>query len=352
WGTNTAQFSYPVTGQSGNAAQVMVSSYSSGDAKWYFRNVSVSAGAIYAFSDAYKSTVQTYLTAAYTLSNGAVMYEDLALLPPSSNWAVGNATIKIPSGAVSMTVFHLIKQNGTLAVDNFSLKSTSGGGGGGDLSKFSEGMVSINFDDGYKSTYLNTFGVLQSAGYRATDYIITGNFGFTDYMTKDDVLTMYNAGDEIGAHTRTHADLASIPLSQAQDEIAGSKADLAAMGISATTFAYPFGSYNDSVVNIVRNAGFVGARSTNGGVNVRGGTNFYTLNRHGVVNTTTLSQVQGWVDDALANKTWAILVFHRVDSSNTLYSTTPAMFQSIVNYLKQKNVKVITNREGITLMKQ
>ncbi|MEN9603946.1 MAG: hypothetical protein RL545_635, partial [Actinomycetota bacterium] len=68
WGTNTATFTYPVTpAQDGSkAAKVVVSGYTSGDAKWFFNNVNVTAGTTYTFSDYYQSTATTRLVARYT----------------------------------------------------------------------------------------------------------------------------------------------------------------------------------------------------------------------------------------------------------------------------------------------
>ncbi len=47
-----------------------------------------------------------------------------------------------------MTVYHFIKQNGTLTTDNYSLKPYTPDG-------FNRALVSLTFDDGYASTYDN-----------------------------------------------------------------------------------------------------------------------------------------------------------------------------------------------------
>src|ERR1700683_3461949 len=61
WGTNTFNTSYLKSGPAGdtNSVEVNMTAYSSGDAKWYFTPVNVTAGSQYTFSDEYESNVAT-----------------------------------------------------------------------------------------------------------------------------------------------------------------------------------------------------------------------------------------------------------------------------------------------------
>ena len=62
---------------------------------------------------------------------------------------------------------------------------------------------------------------------------------------------------EIGAHTVTHAPLATLPGAAQQDEIRQSRARIENMlNRPVTSFAYPHGSYTQETVAIVRRAGF------------------------------------------------------------------------------------------------
>jgi peptidoglycan/xylan/chitin deacetylase (PgdA/CDA1 family) len=59
-------------------------------------------------------------------------------------------------------------------------------------------------------------------------------------------------GVAIGAHTRTHANLARVPLTQLEDEIVGADERLRAeIGVSPTAFAYPYGGVNDQAAELV-----------------------------------------------------------------------------------------------------
>ena len=133
-------------------------------------------------------------------------------------------------------------------------------------------------------------------------------------------------------------------------EIQGSRTDLLTNGFTPVdTFVYPYGDYNSSVIQLVRNAGYTGARSVEDGYNLRT-TNKYALQVQNILGTTTAQQMQQWIDTAVQNRTWLIIVCHQVDSSNDAYGTTPAKLQTVVNYLKQKNVPVITMRQGLQMM--
>ncbi|MDO8572617.1 MAG: polysaccharide deacetylase family protein [bacterium] len=122
YGNNTRVFSYPVTGyDDAYAAKVSITTYTGGDAKWFFGDVAVQSGHTYQFSDYFQSNVPSIITARYALSGGGYMYKDILLLSPNS--AYQNATIKfiVPQNAVSLTIFHLINQVGVLTTDDYSL---------------------------------------------------------------------------------------------------------------------------------------------------------------------------------------------------------------------------------------
>ncbi len=73
---------------------------------------------------------------------------------------------------------------------------------------------------------------------------------------------------EIGAHTLTHFDLRSLSPEKQKGEVAESKKWLQNIlsvekKLDVEMFCYPKGFYNESAVRAVREAGFIGARTTN-----------------------------------------------------------------------------------------
>ncbi len=127
WGTNSTTFTYPTAGQDGaKAVKVSMTSYTSGDAKWYFDNITVVPGTTYTFTEYYKSNVVTNVTVRWTSSTGAVSYQSLGNPSIATNWTPRTVTFTVPAGITKMTIFHLLNKVGTLELDNYKLVVGSG----------------------------------------------------------------------------------------------------------------------------------------------------------------------------------------------------------------------------------
>jgi len=68
---------------------------------------------------------------------------------------------------------------------------------------------------------------------------------------------------DVGGHTFSHVKLARIPLVQAEEEITRCRKELETIvGREVKAFCYPWGSYNRQIIELVKKAGFAGARTT------------------------------------------------------------------------------------------
>lgn len=171
WGTNNAVFTYPVAGQStSRGAQLVITTYSDGDAKWYGTPVAVSPGQSYQFSNMYKSDAVTRVVARYTLSDGTFRYVDMGSVPLAANWTAFGKTLVAPTNATHVVVFHVLASVGTLTLDDYALTSLAGQPNP-DL--FPRGMVSLSFDDGWISHYTNVFPMLDAAGMKGSFELIS-----------------------------------------------------------------------------------------------------------------------------------------------------------------------------------
>lgn len=123
WGANTATFNYVSTNaHSGTrSASITLTNVTSGDAKWYASPVAVTGGTTYTYHDYYQSTVGTRVVAAMTNASGTESFTELAAAPSASAWTLYTAPIVIPTGILSLTIYHLIDQAGTLTIDDVSL---------------------------------------------------------------------------------------------------------------------------------------------------------------------------------------------------------------------------------------
>lgn len=126
WGTNTASFTYPATGHTGtHSAKIDVTSYTDGDAKWYFNPVNITGNANYTFTDYYKSSVSTSVVVQFTYADGSHTYQWVGdPAASSSNWAQTTYSFTAPATATQATVFHLINTVGWLQTDDVSMYQT------------------------------------------------------------------------------------------------------------------------------------------------------------------------------------------------------------------------------------
>lgn len=127
WGTNTSSFTYPNTGHTGTRSiRVNMTSFTNGDAKWFFNPVAVSPGKTYSFSDYYKSNTATEVVVRYTHPGGTFSYAWLGTVPAASNaWAITNHSFTVPANVTQATVFHLIASVGFLVLDDADLREST-----------------------------------------------------------------------------------------------------------------------------------------------------------------------------------------------------------------------------------
>lgn len=136
----------------------------------------------------------------------------------------------------------------------------------------------ITFDDGYVDTLEHALPVLNTFGFSATCYFVSGRFGaYNDWdaaalnvrkqlMTNDQIKAWKAAGMEVGAHSRNHPRLTSCTDAELQEELAGSKVDLEALtSAPVTQFCYPYGDLDARVAEAARNAGYAAATTTQRG---------------------------------------------------------------------------------------
>jgi len=127
WGTNTFTSSYLNSGPAGdaNSIEINMTAYTSGDAKWYFNPVSVTAGTQYTYSDYYEASVASEVVLVYTMSDGSIEYVTVGTPAASSTWQNFSVNFAAPTGALAVTVYHLIQSVGTLQTSDFSLATST-----------------------------------------------------------------------------------------------------------------------------------------------------------------------------------------------------------------------------------
>jgi peptidoglycan/xylan/chitin deacetylase (PgdA/CDA1 family) len=121
-------------------------------------------------------------------------------------------------------------------------------------------VVTTSWDDGSKSD-IELAKLLKKFSINATFYVTRDYRHLEDPLSPHQVIELDEAF-EIGAHTLTHPNLLTVDTEAARSEIAGSKRYLEdLLEHEVRMFCYPRGKYSERVVQLVKSAGFEGART-------------------------------------------------------------------------------------------
>ena len=219
---------------------------------------------------------------------------------------------------------------------------------------FTEGMVSITLDDGWATQYKNARPALNQRGLRATYYLNSDpiRYGWSYYMTALEVQALINEGNEVGSHTVNHPDLTTLSAAEVDAQLRDAQAWLKSrFGLaSVPSFASPYGRYNDSILANVQQY-HVSHRTVEGGHNFRDG-NILKLRAHDVTSDISVDTVRGWIDNAVRDRTWLILVFHDFVSGTPTRPDQLSIsdFKAILDHVKASGVRTVSVSEGVALM--
>jgi len=138
-------------------------------------------------------------------------------------------------------------------------------------------VVGITFDDGYLNNLQNALPVLRRLGFSSTCYVVSSEIGNTNrwdsdlgiaqvpLMNQSDLQAWIDAGQEVGSHTRSHANLKNLDSQELESEIFGSRQELESMLVQpggVRHFCYPYGSFDGAALAMVAKAGYRTATTT------------------------------------------------------------------------------------------
>lgn len=146
------------------------------------------------------------------------------------------------------------------------------------LREFPRKPFILTFDDGYRDNHDNMLPLADKYGYKGVLFLL-GDFSAhvnswdigedveaNRIMTMEQKKAFVEQGWEIGAHTLTHPHLTQLSDEEALHEICESRDRIEdALQTRVVSFAYPFGSYDERVRELVRQAGFEFGIATDAG---------------------------------------------------------------------------------------
>jgi len=135
----------------------------------------------------------------------------------------------------------------------------------------------LTFDDGYRGVLQRALPALLSHGFSATVFAVADKTGGVNdwdretpgepLLSAGEIRALHAKGIEIGSHGATHRTLTRLSDADLHREVAGSKDTLERLtGAPVTSFCYPYGDFDDRVVEAVRAAGYRAATVIRGGI--------------------------------------------------------------------------------------
>jgi len=143
--------------------------------------------------------------------------------------------------------------------------------------------IAITFDDGYLNVLRHALPALAETKFKAIQFLVADLVGRCNewdvslgeapvqMMDAQQVREWLAAGHDIGSHTLTHPHLTQLRRDQAHEEITASKKKLEDMfSRPIEHFCYPYGDWDSAVRDLVAEAGYRTACTTESGVNTAG----------------------------------------------------------------------------------
>jgi peptidoglycan/xylan/chitin deacetylase (PgdA/CDA1 family) len=130
----------------------------------------------------------------------------------------------------------------------------------------------ITFDDGYEETHSLVMPLLQRYGFCATVFVTPMEVQTDGFLTWTQVRALADEGMTIGSHTMHHTYLPLVSLDRARQEIRQSKDALEQrLQRPIDLLSYPIGGYTRPIQELVQEAGYRAACTTNRGERGPGG---------------------------------------------------------------------------------
>lgn len=175
-------------------------------------------------------------------------------------------------------------------------------------------VVSITFDDGWSDHARYAAPAMRPYGWPGTVYVVPYLVGTAGYMTEDELWALADEGWEIGGHYhpslegRVDPELGGIVRRvRAFVETYRRDADL------PITFAYPQGYFDGHTVAPAVGQGFDAARTILDGLESLPPGDPLRLRSFSVLPTTDPGQIDAYLELALRERSWLILVVHKLD---------------------------------------
>ncbi len=167
-------------------------------------------------------------------------------------------TNRFPQNKLAIDSELFSRQMGWLKAGHYELIPLSECAQAKGVSGFFDKKVALTFDDGYLDNYACAYATLRHLGFPGTFFVTPETIGDKGFMTWQMVSEMARTpGVEIGSHGLFHKPLADIAGPDALRSIVESKKQIEdKIGVPVRAFSYPSGSFTETIVEYVKEAGY------------------------------------------------------------------------------------------------
>ncbi len=217
---------------------------------------------------------------------------------------------------------------------------------------FSEPVISIVFDDGWESVYTEAFPIMESMGINSTQFIITSTFDNSRYMSVEQIKHMMRNGHEIQSHTVSHPDLSQLTGEQLKNELYDSFVRIEGITeVAVEDLAVPLGAYNDETIEVAQKW-YRSIRTTHPGIDTEANFNPFELFSPSLRATSTLEDIEKYIQEAKAQNGWLILTYHQIDTSGDTYAVTPDAFRAHMQAVVNSGIDIVPYSRTLNLLKE
>lgn len=219
------------------------------------------------------------------------------------------------------------------------------------------GGIAFNLDDATGSSFKNGLPVFDKAGIKTTIAVIgLGNtqydYGSGYYASDAMIKAASKSGHLIASHGMHHLDSTKLAPAKLEFELKSSKVMLQRLiGLQVNSFIAPYCAMNPEVLKVVKKY-YTSVSVCGGAGNATASFNPYAIDRKMVESSTTIQEVQSWIQEAKASKKFLVLTLHHVGAlEKDDQNISVEMLQNIVNLAKNSGMPLGTTEAAVKLLK-
>ena len=224
------------------------------------------------------------------------------------------------------------------------------------------GFITYSFDDGDTNTYNVAYPILAAHGQIGTvnpvlNRVLSGTYSS---MNVQQLLDLQAAGWEICSHSVIHVNMEYLPLTyedetsessnSAERELEMSKIGFNDLGLNVQNFVVPGSRWNNDLAAIA--ARYYNSAATGGeSANTLPLANRWAIKRRCVGSSYSVSDIIAWINNAVNNDEWLILMFHNICESETCgYAPwAESKLDALATWVENQGITVVTQQQGLEL---